>query len=53
MSDELGYGNLKDKHRSVRDDFPVNLDLRVHRSLSWIRRAEMATEDDDAVFLFH
>ena len=36
---------LKAKQRDLRDGFPLLLTLRVHRSISWLRRAEQ--EDDD------
>ena len=36
---------LKDKQRALRDGLPLPLTLRVHRALSWLRRAE--TEEDD------
>jgi hypothetical protein len=43
---------LKDKQRALRDGFPENLGLRVHRALSWLQRAEQA-EDNDAAFIFY
>ncbi len=45
------HGELKAKQRDIRDGFPETMGLRVHRSISWIRRAELA-EDDDAKFVF-
>ena len=46
------YKRLKEKQRSIRDGFPINLGLRVHRALSWFNRAEMAKDDPDAAFIF-
>lgn len=43
---------LKDKHRRVRDGQPEALRVRIHRSISWLGRAETATDDPDARFLF-
>jgi len=47
----LEYKALKEKHRAIRDGFPLNLSLRVHRSLSWLDRAEQ-TNDLDSKFIF-
>ncbi|TVP56400.1 MAG: hypothetical protein EA349_08150 [Halomonadaceae bacterium] len=46
------YQTLKDRHRQIRDSFPRSLDLRVHRSLSWLQRAEQCSDDDDGRFIF-
>jgi hypothetical protein len=48
MSD---FNTLKQRHRSVRDGYPTNLNLRVHRALSWLQRAEIA-DDADSKFIF-
>lgn len=48
MSDFKG---LKQRHRSVRDGYPANLNLRVHRALSWLHRAEIV-DDVDSKFIF-
>lgn len=45
------FDRLKQRHRLVRDNYPQNLNLRVHRSLSWLHRAEIA-EDPDSKFIF-
>jgi hypothetical protein len=50
---EQTFATLKAKHRQLRSDFPENLSLRVHRSLSWLNRAEIASEDLDAAFIFY
>ncbi len=42
---------LKDKQRQIRGDFPPPLALRVHRSLSWLMRAEQEVEDEDVRFI--
>ena len=49
----LDFKSLKDKHRKLRDGFPDNVSLRIHRSLSWIERAAPRAGDDDAAFLFY
>jgi len=46
------YQTLKNRHRAIRDQFPRSLDLRVHRSLSWLQRAEQCEDDDDGRFIF-
>ena len=50
--DGLDHTNLKAKQRALRADFPETMGLRVHRSISWIGRAEAAQDDPDAQFLF-
>ncbi len=47
----MSYQTLKARHRLERDHHPVNLTLRVHRSLSWFQRAEQA-DDADGRFVF-
>lgn len=47
-----GFDALKDKQRRLPDRFPQDMGLRVHRSISWIGRAERETGDPDAAFLF-
>ena len=44
-------GWLKEKQRRVREEFPINLGLRVHRAISWIKKAEIET-DPDGQFIF-
>lgn len=48
----LTYDALKKKNRLEREGFEEGLRLRVHRALSWLRRAEQETEDSDAAFVF-
>lgn len=40
-----GFAELKEKQRALRAGFPPDMSLRVHRALSWLRRAEAAGED--------
>ena len=47
----MDFKTLKARHRAERDNYPMNLSLRVHRALSWLDRAEQC-EDDDARFIF-
>lgn len=42
---------LKARHRAVRDTFPTNLNLRIHRSLSWLKASE-SKDDVDSRFIF-
>lgn len=47
----LNFARLKEKQRSVRDDFPESLTLRVHRAISWSGRAEKEVDDTDVRFV--
>ncbi|WP_288414942.1 HEPN domain-containing protein [uncultured Novosphingobium sp.] len=49
--DPLHPENLKHKQRALRDGFPLPLTLRVHRALSWLRRADAESDDDDVRFI--
>jgi hypothetical protein len=50
-SSEFDY--LRDKHRQLRQQNPPELNLRTHRSISWISRASAMIDDDpDAAFIF-
>ena len=50
---DFGHDSLKERQRSIRDDVPAHVDLRVHRALSWLKRAELCeTEDTDSTFIF-
>jgi hypothetical protein len=55
MTNENGhrFPALKEKQRAIRDGFPGDLGLRVHRALSSLQRAEMAGDDHDAAFIFY
>ena len=48
----MNYEQLKARHRTERDAYHPNLSLRVHRSLSWLQRAEQLVEDPDGRFIF-
>lgn len=50
-SDPLHPEVLKEKQRRLRDGFSAPLTLRVHRSLSWLRRAQAETSDLDVRFI--
>ena len=43
---------LKDRHRRIRDGQPEPLRVRIHRSISWLVRAERETDDPDARYIF-
>lgn len=47
------FHRLKTKHRVKREGFSQDLSVRLHRSLSWLDRAEQAQSDADASFIFH
>ena len=49
--DPLHPEKLKEKQRGIRDSFPLPLTLRVHRALSWLRRAEDEEDDLDVRFI--
>ena len=49
--DPLHPEQLKAKQRRVREKFSLPLTLRVHRALSWLRRAEAEHEDMDVRFI--
>jgi len=53
MPNGLDFKSLKDKQQKLRDGFPDNVSLRIHRSLSWIERAGTCAGDDDAAILFY
>ncbi|RLA22129.1 MAG: hypothetical protein DRQ65_06640 [Gammaproteobacteria bacterium] len=46
------YPTLKERQRKERDSYPINVGLRIHRSLSWLNRAEQCENDNDAEFIF-
>lgn len=51
---KLSHEYLKAKQRRIRENFPNDMALKVHRALSWIHRAEKCAEDDnDSRFLFY
>ena len=46
------FANLKARQRAERNDWPQDFGLRIHRSISWIGRAEKEREDPGAAFMF-
>ena len=52
MNLPLDHTTLKSRQRELRHTFPQSLNLRVHRALSWLDRAEQEREDHDARFIF-
>ncbi len=50
---DLNYSKLKDLHRLKRNNYTDEFSIRIHRSLSWISRAEKDNEDLDAKFIFY
>lgn len=48
----MDYSELKERQRAIREQFPESLGLRVHRALSWLKRAEKEADDEDARFIF-
>ncbi len=47
----MDFDTLKQRHRLVRDTYPADLNLRIHRALSWWQRATLA-DDMDGRFIF-
>ena len=49
----MSYERLKERHRAEREGWHPNLSLRVHRALSWLKRAEQleAQQDLDGEFI--
>ncbi len=47
----LTFDTLKQRHRNERERYSQALSTRVHRSLSWLNKAE-SCEDDDSKFTF-
>jgi len=52
MDAETVFESLKEKHRAIRGGLPEAINLRVHRALSWLQRAEQESGDMDARFIF-
>jgi len=51
MTAPASHSALKARQRAEREGFPEFLSLRVHRALSWLKRAEQC-DDDDGRFVF-
>ena len=47
------YASLKQQHRNLRSGFDEPFSIRIHRSLSWLDRAEKEIDDPDAGFIFY
>ena len=43
---ENRYEELKALHRKLRNELPSEINLRVHRALSWLQAAEQSTDED-------
>jgi hypothetical protein len=52
MTGEVASIALKARLKALGEKLPEPSRVRVHRSLSWLRRAEAETEDKDARFIF-
>jgi hypothetical protein len=50
-AESLSHKALKTKQRAIRDHFPIELTLRVHRALSWFGRACEEDDDSDVRFI--
>lgn len=46
--EQLDFKTLKERQRALRDDFPQDLSLRVHRAISWGLRAEQERSNDSS-----
>lgn len=47
----LTFNTLKERHRRERNSYSQAISTRIHRSLSWLKKAELC-EDDDSKFTF-
>jgi hypothetical protein len=48
----MDHDTLKARQRAERHPHPTDLGLRVHRALSWLKRADHEADDQDARLLF-
>ena len=48
----FNHTNFSVRAQQIEQDYPDKLGLRIHRALSWLERAELCEDDDDARFLF-
>ena len=48
----FSHANLRVRAQQIEKDYPDKLGLRVHRALSWVERAKLCEDDDDARFIF-
>jgi hypothetical protein len=49
---DIHFKELKKMHRGLRDTYEESFSIRIHRSLSWLNRAEQEDKDIDAKFIF-
>ena len=49
----FSFTELKEIHREKRENFPEAFSLRIHRGLSWVKRAEKEVKDPDSSFIFY
>ncbi len=52
MGTSVNHAALKIRQRQERHNYGKYLGLRVHRSLSWLNRAELCENDNDAKVIF-
>ena len=48
----MTFQDLKKRHRKERKAYGKYLDVRVHRALSWLDRAEQCADDSDSHVIF-
>ena len=48
----FSHTELKVRAHKIEQDCPDKFGLRIHRALSWLERAELCENDDDARFIF-
>ena len=53
METAINAKSLKDLQRRNSASFSPSLALRVHRAISWVKRAEASQDDPDAAFIFY
>ena len=51
--DAASLDELQAEWERVQSSLPESLGLRVHRALSWLKRAESEPDDPDAAFIFY
>ncbi len=49
----MKYETLKKLHRDERESFSEDFNIRIHRALSWLEKAEKEHEDADSSFIFY
>ena len=53
LPDNVTYTTLAKRWEEVDGTLPENLQVRIHRTLSWIKRAEGVKPDDDTAFILY